>query len=112
MDVPIWTKFSGVSSLVTSYLVVGSTSAQSPPVMTWPAYSTFPCSLSPPWSWVLPGVSYHFEKYLTRQTIMREWIFDFRHRPALAGYKGGDYKWGHNFFANWQIFHKIDPFEI
>ena len=34
-------------------LGVGSTSAQSPPVMTGPGYSPFPCSLSPPWLLVL-----------------------------------------------------------
>ena len=55
MDGPICTKILGLSRLVTANLVVGSTSAQYPPVTTWPASSPFPWSLSPPWSWVLPG---------------------------------------------------------
>ena len=55
-------KFSGISRLVVANLVVGSTSAQSPPVMTWPASSSFPCSLSPLWSWVLLGCVIPFWK--------------------------------------------------
>ena len=55
MDGSIQTKFSGLRRLVVANLGVGSASAQSPPVMTGPACSPFPWSLSPLWSWVLPG---------------------------------------------------------
>ena len=61
-DGPIWTKFSGLSRLVVANLVVGSTSAQSPPLMTGPAYSPFPCSLSRPWLWVEQGHALPFWK--------------------------------------------------
>ena len=47
--------FQWLSRLVVANLVVGSTCAKSPPVTTWPASSPFSCSLSPLWSWVLPG---------------------------------------------------------
>ena len=60
----IWTNFSGLSRLVAANLGVGSTSAQSPPDSTGPAYSHFPCSLSPLWSWVLPGFVIPFWKAL------------------------------------------------
>ena len=61
-DKPIWMKFSGHSRLVMLNLVVGSTSAQSPPLMTGPAYSPFPCSLSRPWLWVEQGHALPFWK--------------------------------------------------
>ena len=53
MDGPKWTKFLWLSRLVAANLRVCSTSAQSPQVRAGPAYSPFPCSLSPPWSLVL-----------------------------------------------------------
>ena len=42
MDGPIWTKFSWVAWLVLTNYWVGSTSALSTPVRTWPAHSPFP----------------------------------------------------------------------
>ena len=53
MDGPKWMKFLWLSRLVAANLRACSTSAQSPQVRAGPAYSPFPCSLSPPWSLVL-----------------------------------------------------------
>ena len=62
MDGPIWMKFSELCRLVAANLVVGSTSAHSPPVRYGPAYSPFSWSLSPLLSWVLQGCVIPFWK--------------------------------------------------
>ena len=107
-DGPIWTKFSGLSRLVAANLGVGTTSAQSPPVTTGPAFSPFPCSLSPLWSWVLLGRVIPFWKAFNEANHnVREdfWVWTCTCTGGLCrlGLQGGLY-----FFTNWPIFHTID----
>ena len=76
---------------------------------TGPAYSLFPGSLSPLWSWALPGHVIPFWKAFDKANNNLKGNFLFWAKTCTGSYTGTDYKEGHNVFANWPFFIKIDP---
>ena len=109
MDEPNWMKNSGLSRLVAADLRVGSTSAQYPPVTTRPAYSTFPWSLSSQWSWVLLGCVIPFWKAFDKAIHNVREDYLFWTYTCTGGLCRHELQGCHIYFANWPIFHKIDP---